>query len=185
LPLIGRHNVYNVLAAVAAAMVAGVKLEEAASGVALLTPADKRGQVLTVSGATVINDCYNSNPRALDYVVDALAGMTVQPGGRRIVVAGEMLELGKFTDELHRRSGAHIAEKKIDVLLGVRGAARRIVEAAAEAGVRAEFVDTPEQAAAWLAREIRPGDIVLLKASRGVKLEQALEAWISKLAATP
>jgi UDP-N-acetylmuramoyl-tripeptide--D-alanyl-D-alanine ligase len=184
LPLIGRHNVYNALAAIAVAMVCGLKLEDAASGVARLTPADKRGQVLTVGGATVINDCYNSNPRALDYVVDALAGMAVQPGGRRIVVAGEMLELGTATDDLHHRSGAHIAEKKIDVLLGVRGAARKIVEAAAEGGVRAEFVDTPEEAGAWLAREIRPGDIVLLKASRGVKLEQALETWISKLAAT-
>ena len=184
LPLIGRHNVYNALAAIAAALVCDIKLEEAASGVALLTPADKRGQVLSVAGATVINDCYNSNPRALDYVVDALAGMAVQPGGRRIVVAGEMLELGAATDELHRRSGAHMAEKKIDILLGVRGAASKIVEAAAEGGVRAEFVDTPEEAGAWLARQIRPGDIVLLKASRGVKLEQALETWTSKQPAT-
>jgi UDP-N-acetylmuramoyl-tripeptide--D-alanyl-D-alanine ligase len=184
LPLIGRHNIYNALAAIAAAMVGGLKLEEAVSGVALFTPADKRGQVLTVNGATVINDCYNSNPRALDFVVDALAAMAVPRGGRRIVVAGEMLELGKHTDELHHRSGAHIAEKKIDVLLGVRGAAHKFVEAAAEGGVRAEFVDTPEEAGEWLTREIRPGDLVLLKASRGVKLEKALETWTSKYAAT-
>jgi UDP-N-acetylmuramoyl-tripeptide--D-alanyl-D-alanine ligase len=184
LRLIGRHNVYNALGAIAVATVSGLTLEEAVSGLALLTPADKRGQVLTVNGATVINDCYNSNPRALDYVVDALAGMALQPGGRRIVVAGEMLELGKSGDELHRRSGAHIAEKGIDLLLGVRGAARHIVEAAAEAGIQAEFVDTPEDAGEWLAREVRPGDIVLLKASRGVKLEGALEAWTSRPAAS-
>jgi UDP-N-acetylmuramoyl-tripeptide--D-alanyl-D-alanine ligase len=183
LPLIGRHNIYNALAAIAVAMVGGLKLEEAVSGVALLTPADKRGQVLTVNGATVINDCYNSNPRALDFVVDALAAMAIPAGGRRIVVAGEMLELGKHTDELHHRSGAHIAEKKIDVLLGVRGAAHKFVEAAAEGGVHAEFVETPEQAGEWLAREIRPGDLVLLKASRGVKLEKALETWTSHAAA--
>jgi UDP-N-acetylmuramoyl-tripeptide--D-alanyl-D-alanine ligase len=184
LPLIGRHNIYNALAAIAIAMVGGLTLEEAASGVARFTPADKRGQVLTVGGATVINDCYNSNPRALDFVVDALAGMAVLDGGRRIVVAGEMLELGAATDDLHRRSGAHMADKKIDLVVGVRGAAQKIVDAAAEAGVRAEFVETPEQAGEWLSREVRPGDLVLLKASRGVKLEQALEIWTSRRAPT-
>ena len=183
LALIGRHNIYNALGAIAVALFGGLNLEEATSGVALLTPSDKRGQVLTVGGATVINDTYNSNPRALDYVVDALAGMAVRDGGRRIVVAGEMLELGSATDDLHRRSGAHMADKKIDVVVGVRGAARKIVDAAAEAGVRAEFVDSPEQAGEWLAREVRPGDIVLLKASRGVKLEGALETWSAKRAA--
>ena len=179
LPLIGRHNIYNALAAIATAMVGGLTLEQATAGVALLTPADKRGQVLTVGAATVINDCYNSNPRALDSVVDALAGMAVPDGGRRIVVAGEMLELGPSTDDLHRRSGAHMVDSKIDVVLGVRGAAQNIVDAAAEAGMRAEFVETPEEAGEWLAREVRPGDIVLLKASRGVKLERALETWTS------
>ncbi|MGB9104387.1 MAG: UDP-N-acetylmuramoyl-tripeptide--D-alanyl-D-alanine ligase [Terriglobales bacterium] len=184
LRLIGRHNIYNALGAIAVALFGGLTLEEATSGVALFTPADKRGQVLTVGGATVINDTYNSNPRALDYVVDALAGMAVPDGGRRIVVAGEMLELGAATDDLHRRSGAHMADKKIDIVLGVRGAARKIVDAAAAAGVRAEFVDSPELAGEWLAREVRPGDIVLLKASRGVKLEGALEAWTSHRPAT-
>ncbi len=177
LPLIGRHNVYNALAAVAVALLGGLTLEEAAAGIEHLIPADKRGQVLTVDGATVINDCYNSNPRALDFVVDALASMAVRDGARRIVVAGEMLELGTTADDLHRRCGAHMADKKIDIVLGVRGEARKIVEAAAEHDVRAEFVNTPEEAGEWLAREVRPGDIVLLKASRGVKLEQALETW--------
>ncbi len=180
LPLIGRHNVYNALAAMAVAMLGGLTLEEAAAGVALLTPADKRGQVLTIGGATVINDCYNSNPRALDFVVDALAAMAIPAGGRRIVVAGEMLELGATGDDLHRRCGAHMADRKIDIVLGVRGAAQKVVDAAAERGVRAEFVNTPKEAGEWLAREVRPGDFVLVKASRGVKLEQALETWTSQ-----
>ena len=143
--------------------------------VALLTPSDKRGQVLEVAGATVINECYNSNPRALDFVVDALAGMPTK--GRRIVVAGEMLELGPATDELHRHAGEHMAERGIDVVVGVRGAAQHIVNSASARGTRAEFVETPEAAGEWLAREIKPGDLVLLKASRGVKLEKALETW--------
>ncbi len=185
LPLIGRHNIYNALAAIAVAQVSGLNLEQAASGIAQLAPSDKRGQVITVAGATVINDTYNSNPRALDFVVDALAGMNIANGGRRIVVAGEMLELGPATDDLHRRSGAHIADKKIDLLLGVRGAARKIVDAAIEGGVRAEYVDTPEEAGDWLSRTVRAGDIVLLKASRGVKLEKALETWTAQRAAIP
>jgi UDP-N-acetylmuramoyl-tripeptide--D-alanyl-D-alanine ligase len=72
-----------------------------------------------------------------------------------------------------------MAENKVDMLVGVRGNARHMVEAAHQAGVTAEFVDTPEQAGEWLAREAGPGDAVLLKASRGVKLERALEAWVS------
>src|SRR5262249_34903452 len=96
---------------------------------------------------------------------------------RRIVVAGEMLELGPAGEELHRQSGKHIAAKKIDALLGVRGQAKSMVEAAAQSGIRAEFVATPEEAGQWLAREARDEDVILLKASRGVKLEKALDTW--------
>jgi UDP-N-acetylmuramoyl-tripeptide--D-alanyl-D-alanine ligase len=103
--------------------------------------------------------------------------MAAMPAARRIVVAGEMLELGPAGEELHRRSGQHMAEKKIDVLLGVRGLAQPMVEAARSAGMRAEFVASAEEAGEWLARETRDGDVVLLKASRGVKLEKALEKW--------
>jgi len=179
LGLIGRHNIYNALAAVTVAMDRGLSLEEAAAALALLTPSDKRGQVLEVAGATVINECYNSNPRALDFVVDALAGMPTK--GRRIVVAGEMLELGPATDELHRHAGEHMAERGIDVVVGVRGAAQHIVNSASARGTRAEFVETSEAAGEWLAREVKPGDLVLLKASRGVKLEKALETWKNRI----
>jgi UDP-N-acetylmuramoyl-tripeptide--D-alanyl-D-alanine ligase len=103
------------------------------------------------------------------------------PARRRIVVAGEMLELGPEAEELHRQCGEHIAKKAIDVLLGVRGDAEAMVEAAGKAGIRAEFVATPEEAGEWLARETHGGDLVLLKASRGVKLEKALEKWQQKI----
>jgi len=144
---------------------------------ASLAPADKRGQVVKLGNITVINDCYNCNPKALDAMVDALAAM---PAKRRIVVAGEMLELGPAGNDLHWQAGEHIAAKKIDLLLGVRGQAQQMVEAAARAGMRTEFVATPEEAGEWLAREARDGDVVLLKASRGVKLERALEKWQSQ-----
>jgi UDP-N-acetylmuramoyl-tripeptide--D-alanyl-D-alanine ligase len=174
LPLVGEHNILNALAAVAVGVVRGLKLSEAVGALATLAPPDKRGQVVQLGNITVINDCYNSNPKALYAMVDALA---VMKAGRRIVVAGEMLELGPAAVEMHRAAGRHIAEKKIDVLVGVRGLAQGMVDGARDAGAQAEFVATPEEAGEWLARETRDGDVVLLKASRGVKLEKALEAW--------
>jgi UDP-N-acetylmuramoyl-tripeptide--D-alanyl-D-alanine ligase len=174
LPLVGEHNVLNALAAVAVGLERGLKPAEAVGALASLAAADKRGQVLQVGNITVINDCYNSNPKALEAMVDALATM---PAQRRIVVAGEMLELGLAGEEMHRQAGEHIAGKKIDILVGVRGLAQAMVESARQAGTWAEFVAAPEEAGEWLARETRDGDVVLLKASRGVKLERAMEVW--------
>jgi UDP-N-acetylmuramoyl-tripeptide--D-alanyl-D-alanine ligase len=174
LPLVGEHNILNALAAVAVGLERGLKLSEAVSALADLAAADKRGEVVRLGNITVINDCYNCNPKALAAMVDALAAMDAR---RRIVVAGAMLELGPAGEELHRQVGQHIAEKKIDVLLGVNGPAEAMVEAARLAGMRADFVATPEEAGEWLAREARDGDAVLMKASRGVKLEKALEVW--------
>ena len=178
LPLVGTHNIYNALAAVATGMERGLSPAEATRALSTLAPADKRGAVVQVGNITVINDCYNSNPTALDAMVDTLAAM---PAKRRIVVAGEMLELGPSGEQLHRSSGRHIAQKGIDILVGVRGLAQPMVEAAGRAGgdIRAEFVATPEEAGEWLTRETRDGDVVLLKASRGVKLERALERLVS------
>src|SRR5271165_2772944 len=174
LALVGEHNVRNALAAVAVGLERGLKPSEAIAALSTLEPAEKRGQVLQMGNITVINDCYNSNPKALEAMVDALATMAAK---RRIVVAGEMLELGPSGEELHRQAGRHIAEKKIEVLVGVRGLAQRMIEAAKREGMRAEFVASSEEAGEWLAREARDGDVILLKASRGVKLENALETW--------
>jgi UDP-N-acetylmuramoyl-tripeptide--D-alanyl-D-alanine ligase len=176
-PLVGEHNVLNALAAVSVSIACGMKASDAVAALATLKPADKRGQVLQLGNITVINDCYNSNPKALKAMVDALSAMKAV---RRIVVAGEMLELGPAGEALHRESGSHMGEKKIDVLIGVRGLAHALVAGAKQAGTRAEFVATPEEAGEWLARETRDGDVVLLKASRGVKLERALETWQAK-----
>jgi UDP-N-acetylmuramoyl-tripeptide--D-alanyl-D-alanine ligase len=179
LTLVGEHNILNALAAVAVGVERGMKPAEAVAALSTLTPADKRGQVLqlgntTLGTITVINDCYNSNPKALAAMVDVLSKM---PARRRIVIAGEMLELGPSGKEMHRQAGRQVADKKIDVLVGVRGLAQATVDAAKDAGGRAEFVASAEEAGQWLAREARDGDVVLLKASRGVKLEKALEVW--------
>jgi UDP-N-acetylmuramoyl-tripeptide--D-alanyl-D-alanine ligase len=174
LPLVGEHNVMNALAAIAVALTLGLNLPEAVEALATIIPADKRGQVLQLGNITVVNDCYNSNPKALQAMVDALAEMKAT---RRIVVAGEMLELGSAAEEMHREAGRHIAAKKIDLLVGVRGLAEAMVKSAQQSGMRAQFLGSAEEAGQWLANETRDGDVVLLKGSRGVKLEKALEAW--------
>src|SRR5258708_3713357 len=101
-------------------------------------------------------------PTALTAMVDAMAAM---PAQRRIVVAGEMLELGPAAEEMHRAAGKHVAGKRIDVLVGVRGLAQAMVNGASQAGTRAEFMATPEEAGEWLGGEGRNRDVVLLEAS--------------------
>jgi UDP-N-acetylmuramoyl-tripeptide--D-alanyl-D-alanine ligase len=179
LPLVGAHNVHNALAAVAVAIEHGFTLAAASAALATLVPADKRGQVVRLGNITVINDCYNSNPKALAAMVDALASMPPGTRGRRIVVAGEMLELGPLGAEMHRDSGRYIGQKGIDFLIGVRGMAEGMVNAVSGTSTVGHFVSTPEQAGEWLHGNARDGDIVLMKASRGVKLEKALETWKS------
>jgi UDP-N-acetylmuramoyl-tripeptide--D-alanyl-D-alanine ligase len=172
LHLLGRHNVYNALAAIAVGLRSGISLAECASALNELHAGDKRGEIVAWHGAQIINDCYNSNPRALDAMVDALLAMPATHDGRHIVVAGEMLELGPEGEMLHRACGRRMAEHGVDVVVGVRGLAQALVEGAG--ATPAIFVATPEEAGAWLKENLRAGDAVLLKASRGVRLERAL-----------
>ncbi|HEY0163549.1 MAG TPA: UDP-N-acetylmuramoyl-tripeptide--D-alanyl-D-alanine ligase [Edaphobacter sp.] len=171
LHLLGRHNVLNALAAVAAGLRSGIPLPECAATLEDLRPADKRGEVLVWNGATLINDSYNSNPRALDAMVDALMSM---PANRHIVIAGEMLELGAESSALHRECGQKMASRGVSLVIGVRGAASALVEGAQQAGTAALFLATPEEAGEWIRSNAQAGDVLLLKASRGVRLEKAL-----------
>jgi UDP-N-acetylmuramoyl-tripeptide--D-alanyl-D-alanine ligase len=179
LPLLGRHNAMNALAALATASVWGIGAAEAKNVFPSLVPADKRGEVARFEdGFTVINDSYNSSPSALNAMTELLAST---PGHRRrILAAGEMLELGDSSAELHRECGRAAAGlRKIDWIFGVRGHAAEFVRAAIDAGHPAEqaqfFVDS-EEAARFLAQFVTRGDLLLLKGSRGVKMEKILEA---------
>lgn len=173
LHMLGRHNVPNALAAIATGLQCGMRLEECAAAVGELRAGDKRGEVVEWRGATLINDCYNSNPKALDAMVDALLAM---PGERHIVVAGEMLELGPEGEALHAACGRRMAERGVTAVVGVRGAAEALVKAARDGGVEAVFVADADAAGKWLQENVRAGDAVLLKASRGVRLERAFAA---------
>jgi len=172
LRLMGEHNVRNALAGIAVGMASGISLQECAVALEKLDPPDKRGQTLEIRGATLINDSYNSNPQALRAMVDTLLTL---PARRTIVVAGEMLELGPAGSRLHRECGEYMGTHGIKVVVGVRGEAASIVEGAEAGGAKAIFVPTPEEAGIWLRENLRAGDAVLLKASRGVRLERALE----------
>jgi UDP-N-acetylmuramoyl-tripeptide--D-alanyl-D-alanine ligase len=171
LRMLGRHNVPNVLAAIAVGLRSGIGLAECAAAASELRAGDKRGELLEWRGAKLINDCYNSNPKALDAMVDALIAM---PAERHIVVAGEMLELGPEADSLHATCGLRMAERGVGMVVGVRGAAKALVGAAQAAGAEAVFVASAEEAGEWMKANVRAGDAVLLKGSRGVRLERAL-----------
>ena len=175
LHMLGEHNVSNALAAIAVGVESGIPLEVCVDALAELQPEDKRGQIITIRGATIINDSYNSNPEALKAMIGTLASMPVTGGGRRILVAGEMLELGTESDALHGACGKAAADAGIDFIVGVRGQAQHIVNAARHASREALYFESPEQAGQWLRETLCGGDVVLLKASRGVRLERALD----------
>ncbi len=178
IPLIGRHNVMNALAALAAASVWGVGADEAKEVFPSLIAADKRGEVVRFEeGFTVINDTYNSSPTALSALVTLLAQT---PGyRRRILASGEMLELGGTSPELHRECGRLVAGlRKIDWVVGVQGHAADFVAAAIQAGhpqERTAFFDNSTEAGKFLSEFVMSGDLVLLKGSRGVRMEKILE----------
>lgn len=183
MPLIGRHNVYNALAAAAVAHYFGVTPEQVASRLATSEPSKMRGELIRLAnGVTVIDDSYNSNPQALLQSVRAMldiANSGSSGGGRRVVAAGEMLELGDQGPDLHRKCGREIAALGVDVLIGVRGLASELVAGAVErSGSKARltsFCETPEEAAEMLVASLAPGDMILVKGSRGVRMEIVVE----------
>jgi UDP-N-acetylmuramoyl-tripeptide--D-alanyl-D-alanine ligase len=169
----GRHGVMNVLAAIAVASVFHIAPERLCEAVRSLAPGTMRGERTEHNGIVVWNDCYNSNPEAAESMIDVLRET---PAAKRIAVLGEMLELGHAAGELHRRVGRYAARRGIDFLIGVRGNARAMVEAAE--GSAARFFDDPVEAGEYAREVARPGDAILFKGSRGVRMERALERFL-------
>jgi UDP-N-acetylmuramoyl-tripeptide--D-alanyl-D-alanine ligase len=181
LKMLGAHNAANAMAGLAVALEAGVDLDAALAALESLTAGDKRGQLIEIAGATILNDSYNSNPEALRSMISTLAA---RPAQRRILIAGEMLELGEYAPALHTACGHAAAEAGLDFVLGVQGNAEHLAAAACAGGVTSQFLPDAEAAGHWLVENIRPGDQVLVKGSRGVHLERAIEILRSR-AATP
>ena len=177
LPMSGRHNLMNALAASAVATCFDIKPEAIALALGTAVPPRMRGEVLDFdAGFTVVDDSYNSNPRSLVSMAHTVAEAT-DDVKRRIIVAGEMLELGPQAPEMHREAGREIAQLSIDVLWGVRGLAREMVEGAREAGLtRALFFESSDDVAEILPGEIREGDLILVKGSRSVETDKVVSA---------
>lgn len=182
LPLAGPHFVTSFLAAAACAHVLGVVPEEMAKAAASLRPARHRGEVLRLGeGVTVLDDCYNSSPEALEAAVVALG---LLPGRRRVGVLGDMLELGPSSATLHRERGRSLGGR-VDVVAGVGPLAQEIVLGAGEAGLPAGALHhfaTAADATAALEHLVMPGDAVLVKGSRGVGLEVVVDALVARFA---
>ena len=172
LRMLGAHNALNALAGLAVALEAGVDVDAAVAALESLTAGDKRGQVMEIDGATILNDSYNSNPEALGSMIRTLA---TRPARRRILVAGEMLELGEQGPALHAACGRAAAEAGLDLVAGVQGNAEHLAAAACTGGVASLFLRDAEAAGRWLKETLQPGDVVLVKGSRGVHLERAIE----------
>jgi UDP-N-acetylmuramoyl-tripeptide--D-alanyl-D-alanine ligase len=172
--LSGRHAVMNLLAAIAVATIFGIAPARMREAVASFAAGKMRGERTEHNGIVIWNDCYNSNPEAAQSMIDVLRET---PARRRIAVLGEMLELGHAAEELHRQVGRYAAEHGVDLLIGVRGAARAMVESAARAGLEARFFEDPAEAGDRARELARAGDAVLFKGSRGVKVEKALERF--------
>lgn len=180
LKMLGGHNAANAIAGLAVALEAGVNLDGAIAKLETLTAGDKRGQIVNIAGAEILNDSYNSNPEALRSMIHTLAARPAQ--GRRILVAGEMLEQGEQGPELHTACGAAAAAAGLDMVLGVQGNARNLAAAACSGGVASLFLADAEAAGRWLATNLAPGDVVLIKGSRGVHLERAIEILQKEMA---
>jgi UDP-N-acetylmuramoyl-tripeptide--D-alanyl-D-alanine ligase len=181
LHLLGAHNAQNAIAGLAVALEAEVPLDDAVAALETLRPGSKRGEIIEIASATILNDSYNSNPEALQSMIHTLA---MRPALRRILVAGEMLELGDHASMLHAACGKTAADEGIDLVVGVRGNAQHLAAAACLCGVASIFLPDALTAGDWLVKNLKPGDVVLIKGSRGVQLERAIEVLRSHIATT-
>ncbi len=177
-PLLGLGNLANLLAATAVALEFGVPLAAIASGAAEMKPAAHRGELLRLPGGiTVIDDSYNSSPSALRRALEVVRDAT--GSARKVAVLGEMLELGEHATELHRESGRAAAAAGLDLLVTVGGPpAREMADAARAAGMppnAVRHVASSDEAVALALETIRPGDLVLVKGSRGIRTDLVVE----------
>lgn len=180
LPVLGKHNVYNALAAAVVALDLGVELERVVSGLAEARMSGMRMDVFeSASGVTVINDAYNANPVSMRAAISAL--MDTRAAGKRIAVLGDMAELGSLAELAHFQLGEEVGRSGVDVLVTVGTLARRIAEGARAEGMGPDAVRpcaTPEEASEVLDDLLEAGDVVLVKASRVMGLERVVEGII-------
>lgn len=181
LPLAGHHQARNLLAAAALARAAGVSWGAIEAQARLAEPGSHRGQVLRAGGVLLVDDSYNANPLAMRAALTLLS--EVEGARRRILVAGDMLELGIIAEQEHRDFGAHAASR-VDVLVAVGSDARHVASGAAAAGMTAIVLPDADSAGRWMSQFLCDGDVVLVKGSRGIGLDRAIASYLSGHGAT-
>ena len=172
LPCLGKHNIYNALAAAGVGVWAGLTPTEICTGLERFQPADMRMQPIVHDDLHIINDAYNSNPESLKSALTFLSDIEI--AGKRIAILGDMLELGEHAYALHLKTGQAIPTN-INLLITVGPHSRAIAHGAKGSVELIISCDTPQQAAQQLTKYAQPGDAVLIKGSRGIKLERVLE----------
>jgi UDP-N-acetylmuramoyl-tripeptide--D-alanyl-D-alanine ligase len=178
LGIVGIHNAWNAAAAAACACALGVAPEAIAAGLAEARTAKHRNAIVDVGGRHILDDCYNASPPSMGAALDTLADFARQSGKRGIAVLGDMLELGSTEAELHREVGLRAGSLGLHLVVGVGPRAQFIVEGARAAGMppdRAIHVDELDDATWHARRAAGPGDWVLVKASRGARLERVVD----------
>lgn len=174
----GYGNLYNALAAAAAAAVFGMSLEEIKSGIEKFSSSSARMEVLSKGALRIINDTYNANPESMSMAINVLASVPTR--GRKVAVLGDMLELGVWSNTLHHDIGRLLAASKIDVLVTVGSEAAYITEEVSDSGNKEVFIwDTTEEAEKKIARIIKPDDLILVKGSRALKMEKIIDVLSS------
>ena len=173
IPTIGIHNVYNALAAFAAAYLNGVSPEKIAEALKKYVPSGMRQRVVNCGDFTVIEDCYNASPDSMKASIIALSGIE---GGKKIAVLADMLELGDYSVEAHREIGKFAADKGVNVVLAYGSFAEEYSKAAKKAGVKAQLFDDKALLLEALLGEIEKGSVILFKGSHGMHLEETIKA---------
>jgi UDP-N-acetylmuramoyl-tripeptide--D-alanyl-D-alanine ligase len=180
----GLHNVYNALAAVAVGLHLRVPKSAAAAALAAFSPPKFRMQVRRLGSVVILDDCYNANPSSMHSALATLAAYHAK--GRRIAVLGDMLELGVDSEKLHFEVGNYLMEMGVDELYTFGSMSRHINQGARDKGLprrSAHHFSDIDLMIAELASALRPGDVVLVKASRGMRLDRVQESLRAKAGA--
>ena len=186
IPTLGMHNVRNSLVAYAVGYILGMSEEHIREGLMSFSGTEMRQNIYEFGSMTIIEDCYNASPESMRAALDVLAGMAAKKNARSAALLGDMLELGDYSRLMHDQLGQYAARVKVGLLFCYGRFADVVAEAAITHGIRAENVyvsldaNDPQTMADMIRGAIRPGDILLVKASRGVAAEKVLECLKKK-----
>jgi UDP-N-acetylmuramoyl-tripeptide--D-alanyl-D-alanine ligase len=175
-PAMGEHNIYNALASIAVGLEYDISMENIMKGILLFKPEKMRLDIFQSKGIKVLNDCYNASPTSMEAALKVLRQMDHK--NRKIAILGDMLEMGEWAFEAHKKIGENVVENNIDYLITVGYNGKSIALGALEAGMMKENIfsfDTNEEVIKFIDSFLQDGDAILIKASRGMKMESISE----------